>query len=378
MKVLIAIDSFKGSLTSLEAGLSAKEGVKRVYRDAEVLVSPIADGGEGTVEALITALDGQLIKVKVLNPLGEEIVAEYGIVENTAIMEMSTCAGITLIEKERLNPMVATTYGVGQMIEDALNKGVRKFIIGIGGSATNDGGVGMLSALGFEFLDKNGEKISFGAKGLSNLAKIKIDNANPKLKESQFFVACDVKNPLCGESGCSRVFSRQKGAKEEDIDVMDKWLSNYADITKTVIESADKNAFGTGAAGGMGFALLNYLNATLQSGIELVLKEIKLEEKMDGVDLVITGEGKIDGQTAFGKAPIGVAKLAKKYGKTVFAFAGAVDDDARVNNDFGLDAIFSITPSACSLEKAMESENAKKNMANTVEQVLRAYKKARE
>ena len=377
MKVIIAIDSFKGSISSIEAGNCAKEGVERVYKNANTIVLPIADGGEGTVDALVNGLNGKTQKVKVKNPLGKEIVAEYGIANDTAIIEMATASGITLLKKEELNPKVTTTYGVGEMINDAIEKGFRNFIIGIGGSATNDGGVGMLQALGFEFKDSLGNEIGYGAESLKDLDKIIIKNANPKLKDCVFNVACDVTNPLCGESGCSFVFSPQKGSKKEDIPLMDNWLKNYAEKTASIVGKDYSFEKGAGAAGGLGFAFMAYLNAKLKSGIELVLNEIALESHVKDCDIVITGEGKIDSQTIMGKAPIGVAKIAKKYNKPVFAFCGCLDDSYKVCNDYGLDAIFSIVRGAISLEKAMEKETAKKNLTNTVEQVLRAYKTAK-
>ena len=377
MKVVIAIDSFKGSITSMQAGKSAEEGVKRVYPDAETIVLPIADGGEGTVEALVNGLGGSIQKVKVKNPLGKEIVAEYGVANGTAIIEMAQASGITLIKKEELNPKKTTTYGVGEIINDAISKGFRNFIIGIGGSATNDGGVGMLQALGFEFKDKFNNEIDFGAEGLKNLDKIIIDNANPLLKECTINVACDVINPLCGENGCSYIFSPQKGAKSEDIPLMDSWLKGYADKTSKMIGKDLSNEKGAGAAGGLGFAFMAYLNANLKPGIELVLKEINIENEISTSNLVITGEGKMDSQTLMGKAPIGVANIAKKYSVPVFAFCGCKDDSARVLNENGIDAIFSIQQGAISIDKAMDITIAKNNLTNTVEQVLRVYKKAK-
>ena len=377
MKVVIAIDSFKGSITSIQAGNCAAEGVKRVYPNAETIVLPIADGGEGTVEALVNGLGGRIEKVKVKNPLGEEIVAEYGVANGTAIIEMAQSSGITLIKKEELNPLKTTTYGVGEMINDAINKGFRNFIIGIGGSATNDGGVGMLQALGFEFKDKFNNEIGFGAEGLKDLEKIIIDNANPLLKECSFNVACDVKNPLCGENGCSYIFSPQKGAKKEDIPLMDKWLKNYADKTSKIRGEDYSLEKGAGAAGGLGFAFMSYLNANLKPGINLVLNEINLEKEVINADLVITGEGKMDSQTLMGKAPIGVSNIAKKYDVPVFAFCGCKEDSANILNEHGIDGIFSIQQGAISIDKAMDITIAKNNLTNTVEQVLRVYQKAK-
>ncbi len=374
MNVVIAIDSFKGSMTSIDAGTAASVGIKRVFPDANIKVMPIADGGEGTVEALAEGLGGEIQQIKVKNPLGKEIVAEYGIVEKTAIIEMAAASGIALINKNELNPMITTTYGVGQMIKDAIHKGCREFIIGIGGSATNDGGVGMLQALGYEFLDKYGKEIPFGAQGLGLIDEIKDANVISELKGCIFNIACDVTNPLCGENGCSAVFSIQKGAKLEDIPLMDKAMENYACVTSKYNKHADMNYPGAGAAGGLGFAFLSYLNGKLQSGIELILDKIKIENYIKNADLVVTGEGKIDSQTIMGKAPIGIAKLSKKYGKDVIAFSGCVTRDARICNEHGIDAIFPIVRMACTLDEAMEKENAKQNMTDCVEQAVRLYK----
>ncbi len=375
MKAVVAIDSFKGSMTSLEAGSAAKDGILRVYDKAEVKVFSIADGGEGTVEALIAGMGGKSVKVKVKNPLFEDIDAVYGIVEEkTAIIEMSAAAGITLIPKEELNPMNTTTYGVGQMIKDAAEKGCRNFVIGIGGSATNDGGIGMLQALGFGVNDKDGKPVSFGAKGLAEIYEIDDKNVIKELSECTFNIACDVNNPLCGEKGCSRIFSPQKGATEEQVVEMDKYMANYADASKKYRPEANPNFPGAGAAGGLGFAFLTYFNATLKPGIDLILNLINIEDSIKEADVVLTGEGKMDSQTVMGKAPIGIARLAKKYEKPVLAFAGAVLRDTRVCNEEGIDAFFPIVRTPCTLEFAMDNQNAMENMKDTVEQAMRVFK----
>lgn len=379
-KIVVAIDSFKGSLTTFETGKAVKEAAEKVYPDVETVISPIADGGEGTVEAIISANNGEIIETNVCNPLGKVISANYGYIPKTktAIIEMSAAAGITLIKDNERNPMNTTTYGVGEMILDAISKGCRRFIIGIGGSSTNDGGVGMLQALGFEFLDKSGNQVLFGAKGLKDIAIIKTENAAVELKECSFCVACDVKNVLCGNDGCSAIYGPQKGATPEMIKDMDLWLGNYARITKEVIPTSDANFPGTGAAGGMGFALLSYLGATLMSGIELVINETALERHIKNADLVITGEGRLDGQSYMGKAPIGVAKLAKKYNKPVIAFSGSATDDAVACNEYGIDAFFPILRKPCTLEEAMNVDTAYKNIADTAEQVFKLIKSVRE
>jgi len=376
MKVVTAIDSFKGSLSSMQTGFAVAEGVKKVYENAEVVVRPVADGGEGTVEALIEGLGGKKHIVKASNPLGEIIECEYGIIEEskTAIIEMSAAAGITLISDDQRNPLNTTTYGVGEIISDAIKKGCRKFIIGIGGSATNDGGIGMLQALGYGMLDKCGNQVSFGAKGLSELALITVENVLSELKECEFNIACDVKNPLCGENGCSAVFGPQKGADEEMIENMDRWLLNYANLAGTVSERADKDASGAGAAGGIGFAFMTFLNGSLKNGIELVLKETGLENYIKDADIVVTGEGKLDSQTIMGKVPMGVSALAKKYNKPVIAFSGCVTEDAGICNKYGIDAFFPVLRNICSLEEAMNPENAYRNVSFAAEQVFRLIK----
>ena len=380
MKVVIAIDSFKGSLSSMQAGNAAAEGVRRVFHDAEIAVCPLADGGEGTVEALVSGMDGDFCEVKVTDPCGRPVTGRYGIISgtNTAVMEMSAATGITLVPRGELDPMTKTTYGVGEMIRDAAAHGCRDFIIGIGGSATNDGGAGMLQALGFGLLNERGEQIPFGAAGLSELVRITDENALPELSECRFRIACDVTNPLCGGNGCSAVFAPQKGAKPEDIPRMDSWLARFAELTKAVRPDADPNYPGAGAAGGLGFAFLSYTNAVLQSGVDLILREMRLEEHIAAADIVITGEGRLDAQTAMGKAPVGVAKLAKKYGKPVIAFAGSVTKDAAVLHGHGIDAYFPIARGACTLEDAMKPEIASENLSDTVEQVFRAMNAVRQ
>lgn len=373
MKVVVAIDSLKGSLSSLEAGSAISEGIHRALKDAEVIVRPLADGGEGTVEALALGMNGRIEKIKVTGPLGDPVEAAYGIIDetHTAIIEMSAAAGITLISEQERNPLDTTTYGVGEMIKDAIRKGCRHFIVGIGGSATNDGGIGMLQALGFGFLDVNGNQVGFGAKGLKDIEKITDEAVLPELKECYFKVACDVSNTLCGDQGCSAIFGPQKGATPSMIMQMDKWLADYAGLTQKKYPKANMNQAGTGAAGGLGFAFLSYMNASLESGIKIILDETKLESYVREADMVITGEGRLDGQTVMGKAPIGVANIAKKYGKTVIAFSGCVTEDAVLCNEHGIDAFFPILRTVTTLNDAMDSENARKNMVSAVEQVFR-------
>lgn len=342
-----------------------------------MIVRPLADGGEGTVEALAHGMDGRIEKIKVTGPLGESVEAAYGIIDKskTAIIEMSAAAGITLVKEEERNPLNTTTYGVGELICDAINKGCRNFIVGIGGSATNDGGIGMLQALGYEFLDAHNMQVPLGAKGLAVIEKISDEHVIPELKECKFKIACDVTNTLCGEQGCSAIFGPQKGATPTMIMQMDKWLAYYAHLTHEKYPKANMKQAGTGAAGGMGFAFLSYTNAVLESGIKIILEETKLEEYVKDADIVITGEGRLDGQTVMGKAPIGVADIAKKYDKTVIAFSGCVTEDAVACNKHGIDAFFPILRSVTTLSEAMDSENARKNMIATTQQVFRLIDK---
>lgn len=373
MKVVVAVDSFKGSLTSMEAGNAVLEGIRRVDSKADVIVRPLADGGEGTVEALVRGMNGSMQTVMVTGPLGELVSCEYGIMKDskTAVIEMSGAAGLTLVPEEKRNPFHTTTYGVGEVIKDAISKGCRRFLVGIGGSATNDGGIGMLQALGYGFFDQNGNQVPFGAKGLKELDRITDSSVLPELKECEFRVACDVTNILCGENGCSAVYGPQKGATSSMITQMDQWLGHYAKLAGKKYPKANPNQAGTGAAGGLGFAFLTFTNAVLESGIKIVLEETKLEDYIKEADLVITGEGRLDFQTAMGKAPVGVAKLAKKYQIPVIAFAGSVTREAVECNENGIDAFFPILREVSTLEEAMKKENAKANMIDTVEQVFR-------
>lgn len=373
MKAVVAIDSLKGSLSSMEAGNAIAEGIYRADAEAKVEVRPLADGGEGTVDALVQGMNGSLRKVRVTGPLGDKVDAAYGIIEEAkmAVIEMSAAAGITLVPDEKKNPLFTTTYGVGEMIRDAIEKGCRKFVVGIGGSATNDGGIGMLQALGYDFLNSKGNAVPYGAKGLEDLAEIRKEYVLPELAQCEFKVACDVTNPLCGPLGASAVYGPQKGATPEMVREMDQWLADYAKLAANCSERADAEHPGTGAAGGLGFAFLTFTNAVLESGIKIVLEETKLEQYIQDADIVITGEGRLDGQTAMGKAPVGVAKLAGKYKIPVLAFAGSVTKDARKCNEEGIHAFFPILRGITTLEDAMDAENARRNLMETVEQVFR-------
>lgn len=374
MKIVVAIDSFKGSLSSIEAGSAAKSGIERAGL-ADVTVMPLADGGEGTTEALVEGLGGTYVSAVVTGPLGGSVNAVYGILGDgrTAVMEMARASGIMLVDRKKLDPSKATTYGVGEMILDAAGRGCREFIVGIGGSATTDGGAGMLQALGFEITDEKGENIRPGIRDLDRIADITPKNVPKVLKECHFSIACDVKNPLCGENGAVWIYGPQKGVREEEKDIFDRKMKHFADKTQEYTGADHRTAPGAGAAGGLGYAFLSYLpNAELKSGIDIVLEAVGLEQELKDADLVITGEGRLDHQTAMGRAPVGVARLAKKYGVKVFAFAGSVSRDASECNSAGIDAFFPIVRGVTTLEEAMDPENAKENMALSVEQVFRA------
>lgn len=381
MKITVAIDSLKGSLTSMEAGNAAKDGILRVYPDTDVFVRPLADGGEGTVDALTEGLGGRIRTISVSDPLGRPIQAAYGILtlpeqgEPLTVVEMAAASGLPLLTAAERNPLHTTTYGVGELILDAIHQGCRRFLIGIGGSATNDGGFGMLSALGYQFLKQDGTPVSPGAAGLAELASIRTESVLPELSACSFRIACDVTNPLCGPNGCSAVYGPQKGASVKDIAKMDRWMQAYAELTAQQFPHADPAVPGTGAAGGLGFAFLSYTNAVLEPGASIVLEETSLESFIQDSDIVITGEGRLDGQTAMGKAPIAVARLAKQYDKPVLAFSGCVTPDAIQCNDAGIDAFFPILRSVCSLEEAMELASARKNLSDTVEQVMRVIRR---
>lgn len=373
MKVVIAIDSLKGSLSSMEAGMAIKDGILAAKPDAEVIVKPLADGGEGTTDALIEGMNGERIDLTVTGPMHTPVDAYYGYLKdtNTAVMEMASAAGITLVPDSEKNPLLATSYGVGEMINDAIQRGCRNFIIGIGGSVTNDGGIGMLKALGVRFLDENGEDAGEGGQALAKVARIDVSGMNPLLKECHIQVACDVNNPLCGENGSTYVYGPQKGVTEDMKKTLDEAMAHFARVTSETLENDYMNTPGAGAAGGLGYAFLAYTGAVLTPGIELILDAVGLEEELSGADVVVTGEGRLDFQTAMGKAPVGVARLAKKYNAKVIAFAGSVTKEATACNKEGIDAFFPILRGVCTLAEAMDPVAARNNMTATVEQVFR-------
>lgn len=378
MKITVAIDSFKGCISSAEAGNAAAKGILRAFPSADVTVFPIADGGEGTVDALTEALGGRIVTARVTSPVGQKIFARYGIAGSTAIIEIAAAAGLALTPDAERNPMHTTTYGVGEMIRNAIDNGCRDFIIGLGGSATNDCGMGMLKALGFEFLDNDGSHVPFGAEGVIKTAFISCKNVLPKLSECSFKIACDVKNPLCGPSGCSAVFAPQKGALPQDIPVMDAAMARFAELTKQIFPQANAAAPGAGAAGGLGFAFMTYLGGSMHSGIKLIIDRTGIEESIASSDLVITGEGRLDAQTAMGKVPSGIAGLAKRHGKPVVALAGCIGDGADECLMQEIDAYFPILRSPMELKQAMDPKTAAENLAATAQQVMRLYLSAQE
>ena len=355
MDVMVLIDSFKGSMTSMEAGNAARDGVLRVYPHANVTVRPLADGGEGTTDALIEGLGGRKVELSVTGPMGKRVEAYYGILadEKTAVMEMAQAAGITLVEKAQRNPGKATTYGVGEMIRDAVSRGCRKFIIGIGGSATNDGGIGMLRALGVKFLTKDGEEAGEGADALGKIHFVSLEHLMPELKECDFQIACDVTNPLCGKDGATYTFGRQKGATPEIQNDLEAGMCNYRDIIKEQFDLDMDNIPGSGAAGGLGTALMVFLNGTLKSGIETVLDLVDFDEHLKDVDIVVTGEGATDWQSVFGKVMQGVGVHCKKRHIPAVAIVGSMGSGAEDIFDYGIESIITTVNNIMLLSDAL-------------------------
>ncbi|WP_147535158.1 glycerate kinase [Bacillus marasmi] len=354
MKIVIAPDSFKESLSALEAAEAIEKGFKQVIPDAEYIKVPMADGGEGTVQSLVDATGGEIIYKTVTGPLGKPVDAFFGILGNktTAVIEMASASGLHLVPTEKRNPLITSTRGTGELIAAALDNGVNHIIIGIGGSATNDGGAGMAKALGALLLDENGMEIGEGGGSLCDLASINISGFDPRLANIKIEVACDVDNPLTGEKGASAIFGPQKGATPEMVAQLDQNLSHFAAIIERDLGKIITNVPGAGAAGGLGGGLLAFLPSELKRGVEIVIEATGLSQIVKDADLVITGEGRIDGQTIFGKTPIGVAKTAKKYGVSVVGIAGNVSDDSHIVYEHGIDAVFSIIPGIISLEDA--------------------------
>lgn len=373
MKVVIAIDSFKGSISSSEGGAAIAAGIKRVYNEAETIVLPLADGGEGTVEALVHGSGGQLRTVSVTGPLGDKVEAVYGIMgdSETAVIEVAAACGLPLVSPERRDPSQTTTRGVGELILDAIDRGCRSFIIGLGGSATNDAGIGMLQALGYRFVDEAGREVGEGGQALARIARIDATDIRPELAVCTFRVACDVDNPLYGPEGAAYIFAPQKGADVAMVEALDQGLRQYARAAETYLGRDIAVIPGSGAAGGLGAALVGFLRASLLSGAELVLESLGIETQLADAQLVITGEGRLDGQTSRGKAPLGVARLASRHGLPVIALAGSVGTEARALNSQGVSALFPILSGPMTLEAAMDPAVTAAHLQSTAEQLFR-------
>ncbi|WP_069998656.1 glycerate kinase [Cellulosilyticum sp. I15G10I2] len=356
MQIIVAPDSFKGSMSAIEAANSIEKGIKKVFKDAAIVKIPIADGGEGTVDAIIMGSNGTYKEINVTGPLGEKLPAKYGILpDGSAVIEMAAASGITLVPREKLNPMETTTYGTGELVKAALDAGARKIVMGIGGSATNDGGMGLAQALGVVFKDQAGNVLGLGAKYLKSIHTIDASALDKRLQEVEFIVACDVTNTLCGDQGASAVFGPQKGATPEMVQELDTALKHYAGVIKEQLKKDILEVPGTGAAGGLGVPLLVFCKATLKSGIKTVLEAVNIDEYLKDTNLIITGEGKIDGQSVYGKVPVGVAEAAKPYNIPVIAIVGSIGVDASKVYDYGIASIMSIMDHPMSLDQAIQS-----------------------
>lgn len=374
MKIVIAPDSYKESLSALEVATAIEQGFREIWPDADYIKLPVADGGEGTVQAMVEATAGRIIHVDVTGPLGESVKGFYGLSgdERSAFIEMAAASGLELVPPAKRNPLITTSRGTGELIRHALDAGVKHIIIGIGGSATNDGGAGMVQALGAKLLNAEGESLGQGGGELDRLAKIDISELDKRLKTCRIEVACDVTNPLTGDDGASAVFGPQKGATPEMIVRLDNGLHHYARIIQHDLDVDVLKLAGGGAAGGMGAALFAFCGAELRRGIEIVTDALHLDDHVKDADLVITGEGRIDSQTINGKVPVGVAKVAKRYNKPVIGIAGSLTADVGVVHEHGLDAVFSVIFTICSLEDALE--NAGENVRLTARNVAAVLK----
>jgi glycerate kinase len=371
MKIVLAPDSFKGSLTAKEACDAMEEGIRRVLPNAEIVKVPMADGGEGTVQSLVEATDGQIYQATVQDPLGNQIRAKYGILgdKETAVIEMAEASGLYLIPEAQRNPLVTSTYGTGELIRDALNRGCRKFILGIGGSATNDGGAGMAQALGVSLLGKYGKELPVGGGSLDRLHDINMSGLDPRIKECTFIAACDVDNPLCGPTGASHVFGPQKGASPEMVRTLDNNLEHFAEMVEKHVGTPVKNLPGAGAAGGLGAGIIAFLNGALQTGVEIIIEATRLEEKIQGADFILSGEGRCDFQTQMGKTPFGVARTAQKAGIPVVLIAGSVGEGVEVLYKHGVTSVFSMVNGPMSLDEAML--HSKKLLTDAAERIIR-------
>lgn len=377
MKIVIAPDSWKESLSALEVATAIEDGFRQIFPDAEVVKIPMADGGEGTVEAMVAATQGRIVMLSVTGPLGEPVEAFYGLSgdEKQAFIEMAAASGLESVPTARRDPRITTSWGTGELIRHALDAGVRHIIIGLGGSATNDGGAGMVQALGAGLLDAQGEQIAGGGEALSQLERIDTRRLDPRLAECRIEVACDVTNPLTGEEGATAVFGPQKGATPDMVRQLDEALTHYGKIIERDLDKSVLTLKGGGAAGGMGVALYAFCGAELRQGVEIVTEALSLDAAVRHADLVITGEGRIDSQTIHGKVPIGVARVAKRYDIPVIGIAGSLTTDVGVVYDHGLDAIFSVIPRICTLDEALE--NAADNLRMNARNIAAVMKLAR-
>lgn len=377
MKIVIAPDSWKESLSALEVATAIEDGFRQIFPDAEVVKIPMADGGEGTVEAMVAATQGRIVTLSVTGPLGEPVEAFYGLSgdEKQAFIEMAAASGLESVPTARRDPRITTSWGTGELIRHALDAGVWHIIIGLGGSATNDGGAGMVQALGAGLLDAQGEQIAGGGEALSQLERIDTRRLDPRLAECRIEVACDVTNPLTGEEGATAVFGPQKGATPDMVRQLDEALTHYGKIIERDLDKSVLTLKGGGAAGGMGVALYAFCGAELRQGVEIVTEALSLDAAVRHADLVITGEGRIDSQTIHGKVPIGVARVAKRYDIPVIGIAGSLTKDVGVVYDHGLDAIFSVIPRICTLDEALE--NAADNLRMNARNIAAVMKLAR-
>ncbi|MGD9497598.1 MAG: glycerate kinase [Armatimonadota bacterium] len=375
MKIVIAPDSFKGCLTALEVCAAAAAGNGRISGEFEIVQVPMADGGEGTVQSLVDATGGRLLTVLVTGPLGEPVNATYGLLGDgeTAVIEMAAASGLPLVPAHLRDPKLTTTYGTGELIRAALDQGCRKLIVGIGGSATTDAGAGMAQALGVRLLDADGAPIGPGGAALGRLAAIEMAGADPRLREAEIRVACDVDNPLYGERGAAQVYGPQKGASPEDVELLDRNLRHFADIVQRDLGLDVRDLPGAGAAGGLGAGLVAFCGATLEPGVEIVIDAVRLPQRMRGADLALTGEGAIDSQTACGKTPAGVASVAQQQGVPVMAVGGAVALEATSLHQRGFNALACILNAPMTLAQAMEPDRARAMIAFTAEQMVRCF-----
>lgn len=371
-RIVIAADSFKGSLTSIEVAHAVERGIRHVFPNCDIVKLSIADGGEGTTTALLSSLGGTWVTASAHDPLMRPIEATYGLIEptQTAVIEMATASGLTLLSDEERNPMLTTTFGTGELVKDALKRGYRRFMMGIGGSATNDAGLGMMQALGYRFFDSKGNELGYGGQILSQIARIDASGVLPELHEATFTIACDVANPFSGAQGAAHIFARQKGADDRMVDELDAGLRHLSAVLKESLGIDIDKLPGAGAAGGMGGGLVAFLSAKLQSGIDTLLSAIDFENRIQQTDLIITGEGKMDAQTVMGKAPEGILRIARQCHVPVVALTGQLQE-AETLNHAGFLAVFPILPEPVSLSQAMMPGYTQANIERTVTQIMR-------